>query len=115
MPDSPAPDEKIPLVEGNRLRCPHCLELGDILVHFRPLERPERFQNELNVIQRHLPSKGGCGHVFSPGEPWVMEKYLSGELIPKSHLDEAKIIIKELRNQLDDYKQIAGERRVEAA
>lgn len=115
MTSSNAPDEKIALVEGNRLRCPNCLELGDVLVDFKPLDRPERFRDELNVIQCHLKSRGGCGHVFSPGDPWIMQAYLSGELVPKSYLREAKRAINELRTKLDEYEQNDEGRRVEAA
>ena len=81
------------LVEGNRLRCPKCEQLGDLFGDFRPLERNERYRDELNMVYKHI--RGGCGHVFSPGDPWIIAAYVSGDLVPRSLLDEAKRKLKE--------------------
>ena len=79
------------LVEGNRLRCPKCEELGDLFGDFNPLERNERYRDELNMVYKHK----ACGHVFSPGDPWIIAAYLSGDLVPRALLDEAKTKLKE--------------------
>ena len=34
---------------GQRIRCPRCLSLGDILEYF-VFDRPERYADELNVV-----------------------------------------------------------------
>ena len=87
-----ATEPKMPsLVEGNKLRCPKCEELGDLFGDFRPLERNEKYRDELNMIYKHR----GCGHVFSPGDPWIIAAYLAGDLVPRSLLDEAKRKLKE--------------------
>jgi hypothetical protein len=79
------------LVEGNKLRCPQCEQLGDLFRDFNPLERNERYRDELNMVYKHKL----CGHVFSPGDPWIIAAYVSGDLVPRSLLDEAKRKLKE--------------------
>ena len=88
----PQPAEKKPsLVEGNKLRCPNCEELGDLFGDFKPLERNEKYRDDLNTVYRHR----GCGHVFSPGDPLIIAAYLAGDLVPRSLLDEAKRKLRE--------------------
>src|SRR3982751_6705162 len=94
------------LVEGNKLRCPHCGELGDPLYSFQPLEMSEEFKDELYLVQKHRRDRGGCGHVFAPGEPLIIAAYLSGVLIPRTALEEANKTIVELREQLSEAKAI---------
>ena len=79
------------LVEGNRLRCPKCEELGNLFGDFIPLERNEKYRDELNMVYKHR----GCGHVFSPGDPWIIAAYLAGDLVPRALLEEAKRKLKE--------------------
>jgi hypothetical protein len=86
-----ATPEKPSLVVGNRLRCPHCEQLGDLFADFKPLSRNERYREELNMVYKHR----GCGHVFSPGDPWIIAAYLAGDLVPRALLDEAKQTLKE--------------------
>ena len=83
--------EKPSLVVGNRLRCPHCEELGDLFGDFKPLSRNEKYRDELNMVYKHRV----CGHVFSPGDPWIIAAYLAGDLVPRALLDEAKQKLKE--------------------
>jgi len=90
------------LVEGNKLRCPGCEALGDPFVNFRPLQRNERYARELNIVYVHRRDRGGCGHVFSPGEIWVMEAYLSGDLVPKELLDEARALVAQLQDKREE-------------
>lgn len=93
-------DGSIPrLVEGNKLRCPGCEALGDPFVNFRPLQRNERYASELNIVYVHRRDRGGCGHVFSPGDIWVMEAYLSGDLVPKQLLDQARALVAQLQDE----------------
>ena len=94
-PAGSVPDEasRPSLVEGNRLRCPWCEQLGDLFGDFKPLERNERYRDELNMVYKHV--RNNCGHVFSPGDPWIIAAYLSGDLVPRALLDEAKRKLKE--------------------
>lgn len=79
------------LVEGNKLRCPKCEQLGDLFADFKALERNEKYREELNMVYKHR----GCGHVFSPGDPQIIAAYLAGDLVPRSLLDEAKRMLRE--------------------
>lgn len=96
------------IVEGNKLRCPNCEELGDVFVAFKPLDRSIKYQKELNIIQVHRRDRGGCGHVFSPGDTWVMAEYLSGNLVPKDQLIEARNKIDEQAVELNYLKKKAN-------
>ena len=49
------------LIEGGRLRCPHCKMLRNILA-FKAFDVDEEFIDELNTVL-----KCPCGHIFSPG------------------------------------------------
>jgi hypothetical protein len=90
------------LVEGNKLRCPGCEALGDPFVNFRPLQRNERYARELNIVYVHRRDRGGCGHVFSPGDIWVMEAYLAGDLVPKQLLNEARELVAQLQGKREE-------------
>lgn len=109
MPASEASGDKPRLVEGIQLRCPKCSALGHPFRDFKPLELVEQYRHELNPIYKHRKDRGGCGHVFSPGDPWIIEAYLSGDLVPKSSVDQLKTEIAYLREQLED----AGQPKVE--
>lgn len=63
------------------MRCPNCGELRH-LHWYKAFDRPDEFARELNVIYQCPSHKGGCGHAFSPGDPDVMEAFLSGKLVP---------------------------------
>jgi hypothetical protein len=69
------------LIEGGKLRCPGCGELRH-LHWYRAFDRPPAYERELNVIYQCTKARGGCGHAFSPGDPQILEAYLSGELVP---------------------------------
>ena len=90
-PESEPAVEKPLLVEGNRLRCPQCEKLGDLFRDFLALERNEKYRDELNMVYKHR----GCGHVFSPGDPWIIAAYLAGDLIPRALLEEANRKLRE--------------------
>ena len=90
-PEAASQAPKPSLVEGNRLRCPKCEELGDLFRDFRALERNEKYRDELNMVYKHR----GCGHVFSPGDPQIIAAYLAGDLVPRALLDEAKAKLRE--------------------
>jgi len=91
MERSPDAPPKPRLVEGGKLRCPNCEELGELFGDFKPLARSEKYRDELNMIYKHR----GCGHVFSPGDPWIIAAYLAGDLVPRSLLDEARAKLRE--------------------
>lgn len=99
--DSPKGRSQKSLVVGNKLRCPNCERVGDPLVSFSQLERNEQYESELNPVYLHRRDRGGCGHCFSPGEPWVMAAYLSGELVPRAALDEALAQLRFMRQQAE--------------
>jgi len=92
MEDGSEPATPPRLVEGNKLRCPNCEELGDLFRDFKPLKRSEKYRDELNMVYKHYR---GCGHVFSPGDPWIIAAYLAGDLVPRSLLDEARAKLRE--------------------
>lgn len=74
---------------------------------FKPLEMREQFKRELNPVYVHVgdsPSGKRCGHAFSPGEPWIIEAYLAGDLVPKTLLESAQIEIAFLRVQLEEMR-----------
>jgi hypothetical protein len=88
-----------PLVVGTRLRCPYCEALGDPAYHFRTIESAPRYRSELNVIFVHIKKRGGCGHMFSPRDVWVIQAYLAGDLVPTSLLAAAQRELSELRDK----------------
>lgn len=98
--ETAADEPVLHLVEGNRLRCPKCKVVGHPFRDFKPLERPKEFERDLNPVYIHLKSQGGCDHVFSPGDPWIIEAYLAGDLVPKSLLEAANESIAALREAL---------------
>ena len=75
------PAVKRPLIEGGKLRCPGCGELRH-LHWYRAFDRPPEYEEDLNVIYQCTKARGGCGHAFSPGDPGIMQAYLSGKLVP---------------------------------
>lgn len=85
------------VLDGGRLRCPHCEDVGKLLGDFVALQRNPKFAHDLNPVYRHK----GCGHVFSPGDPWIIQAYLTGELVPKVALDSLRSTIEELRAIVD--------------
>jgi len=100
MAESQPASQKQRLVEGNKLRCPHCEQLGDPFYHFKPLQFVEQYQRELNRVLQHRRDRGGCGHVFSPGDPWIIQAYLSGDLVQRELLVQARKQIEELNQEL---------------
>lgn len=92
----PAQSQKDRLVEGHKLRCPKCEELCDPFYHFKPLQFVAKYERELNRVLQHRRDRGGCGHVFSPGEPWIIQEYISGNLVPRQLLTQALERIAEL-------------------
>jgi hypothetical protein len=91
MEHAPEPADPLRLVEGNKLRCPNCEELGDLFGDFKPLARSEKYRDELNMIYKCRR----CHHVFSPGDPWIIAAYLAGDLVPRALLDAAKAKLRE--------------------
>lgn len=73
--------QKRALTEGGKLRCPNCGELR-YPQWYRVFDRPDEFKRELNVIYQCTTARGGCGHAFSPGDPDIIESYLSGRMVP---------------------------------
>lgn len=57
-------------------------------------------------MQQHRRDKGGCGHVFSPGDTWIIEEYLAGNLIPLALLKEARERIVVLESEMNERREI---------
>lgn len=131
---APSEGQKPRIVEGNKLRCPNCGKLGDPFVQFKPLDLNEQYSDELFRVQQHRADRGGCGHCFAPGEPWIIQAYLAGDLVPrdllmnareeiranKSHIDELLERISELKTRVSELQAAKSnssdeERRVEHA
>ena len=89
-----------------RLRCPRCEQDGT-MGDFKPLELNPKYKADLNPVYRHLV----CGHVFSPGDPWIIEAYLSGELVPAEMVTALRETVNELRTVLAQMQSSEGERR----
>jgi hypothetical protein len=82
---------------GGKLLCPGCEREGDILLDFIALDRNPVYAKDLNPIYRCRKDRGGCGHVFSPGDPWIIQAYLSGDLVPREALTALREALSELR------------------
>jgi hypothetical protein len=96
--------ETLRLIHGNRLRCPNCEVLGDPFRDFKPLQYVEKYERELNRVLRHRRDRGGCGHVFSPGDPWIIQKYLAGELVQVELLNQSREHAKQLEEELQQLR-----------
>jgi len=93
----------LPLVEGFMIRCPNCGQLRHPHRDLRRFERNERYAMELNVVYQCKRDRGGCNHVFSPGDQRVILAFLSGDLIPVSHLRVAVSKIRDLEQLLSEH------------
>lgn len=100
---------------GGKFLCPGCEEEGDMLLDFIALDRNPTYAKDLNPIYRHRKDRGGCGHVFSPGDPWIIAAYLSGDLVPRSALTALEEALNELRAATHTSKQPDSERRTVSA
>lgn len=105
------------LVEGNKVRCPGCEVLCDPSYHLKPFARAAKYRQELNVVYQHRRDRGGCGHVFSPGEPWIVEEYLAGNLVPRAVADHAAVLAANQHHHkvLHTVNEEDNERRASAA
>jgi hypothetical protein len=63
------------------------------MADFKALDLNEKYKRDLNPVYRHL----ACGHVFSPGDPWIIAAYLSGDLVPAETVTELRETVSELR------------------
>lgn len=116
----PADAEPASIVqEGGKLVCPGCEQEGDAFYNFRQLDLPDKYRRELNPVYVHLKHRDGCGHVFSPGDPWIIEAYLAGDLVPRESLEQANDRVRQLEDELRRKDQKVNlddtERRVAAA
>lgn len=76
-------EESIVLSRG-RLRCPHCEQIGRYPGDFKALDLNEKYKDDLNPVYKHM----GCGHVFSPGDPLIIQQYITGQLVPRSAYED---------------------------
>lgn len=103
-----APEVSIVLSRG-RLRCPHCEEVGAYPGDFRALDLNEKYKGDLNPVYKHM----ACKHVFSPGDPWIISAYLSGELVPKAMVDALQQTVRDLQAVVGSLP-VTGEGRTAA-
>lgn len=74
------------------------------MADFKALDLNPKYQRDLNPVYKHL----ACGHVFSPGDPWIIAAYLSGELVPAETLTALRETVNELRAVLAQmHKEVA--------
>jgi hypothetical protein len=76
---------------------------------FKALDLNAKYQRDLNPVYKHLD----CGHVFSPGDPWIIAAYLSGELVPAEMVTALRETVNELRALVAQMKGDNGRRAVE--
>lgn len=72
--------------------CPNCEQKRDPSdeSQFKRLDVSQRYKHELNVVYVCARHSGGCGHVFSPGNPEIIAAYLAGKLVPADSLSGGK-------------------------
>lgn len=61
------PRPSVSLIEGNKMRCPRCELLLDILLFVR-LAMAENYTDELTPVYKCPRKRGGCGFVFAPAD-----------------------------------------------
>src|SRR5262245_3004594 len=76
-------EESIVLSRG-RLRCPHCEQVGKYPGDFKALDLNEKYKNDLTPVYKQL----ACGHVFSPGDPLIVQQYITGQLVPRAAYED---------------------------
>lgn len=74
---------------------------------FKALDLNEKYRHDLNPVYKHM----GCGHVFSPGDPWIIAAYLSGELVPIRMVTDLRETVNELRGLVSQMQHPLPERR----
>lgn len=104
----PGHGESIVLSRG-RLRCPHCEQVGRYPGDFRALDLNEKYKRDLNPIYKHI----ACGHVFSPGDPWIIAAFLEGDLVPRAMLEDLQYTVDQLQSIVGSIP-IKGEGRTAA-
>jgi hypothetical protein len=88
------------------MRCPHC-EKDGTMGDFKALDLNEKYKHDLNPVYKHLE----CGHVFSPGDPWIIAAYLSGQLVPAETTTALRETVSELRALVAQMQVNEEERR----
>jgi hypothetical protein len=59
---------------------------------FKALRLNEKYKHDLNPVYKH----SACGHVFSPGDPWIIAAYLAGELVPRETVVSLRETVEDL-------------------
>lgn len=83
--------ESIVLSRG-RLRCPHCEQVGKYPGDFKSLDLNPKYKDDLNPVYKHI----GCGHVFSPGDPLIIQQYITGQLVSRSVFEDLQRTVQRL-------------------
>jgi hypothetical protein len=76
------------VTSDGKLICPNC-EQAQYPQWYKALDKKIKYDTELNQVYVCEQRKGGCGHIFSPGDHRVMIAYLKGDLVPKELVEQA--------------------------
>lgn len=98
-----------PLIQGFHILCPNCKKLRLPEKDLSRLKRDEAYRMDLAPIYRCKPSRGGCGHVFAPCDMRIIQMWLSGDIIPRSWLDDKIRQVNELEAELSALRERLGE------
>jgi hypothetical protein len=71
------------------MRCPSCEEFHHLFWYVR-LDQVEKYAMETNPIFRCPTYKGGCGHVFSPGDRSLLVQMLSAPAVVRNGSNKAE-------------------------
>lgn len=69
---------KSQLIRGDQMRCPHCEQFNHLFWYVR-YEQVEKYAMETNPVYMCPKFKGGCGHVFSPGDHSLLLSVLNNQ------------------------------------
>lgn len=89
------------VLPGGQLRCPHCEEVGRYPGDFISLSLNEKYKDDLNPVYKHKL----CGHVFSPGDPYIIQQYVTGQLVPRSMLEALQATVDKLQAAIDGMSE----------
>jgi hypothetical protein len=82
-----------------KLLCPNC-EQANHVQWYKGLDKKIKYADELNQVYVCEQRRGGCGHIFSPGDHRVIVAYLSGQLVPRALVEElAEERVKQAREE----------------
>jgi hypothetical protein len=82
-PEQPEAQQPTVITPDGRMVCPNC-EQEHHVGWYKHCDIPQKYAGDLNQVYICQRSKGGCGHVFSPGDRelvGLLKAYLEGRLV----------------------------------